>query len=612
MGSINIQVQNSILSSIIPVLKAAGYSIKIYSEYALQYSDEYEVLTASLSRSSINERASTINALLTKEKIDCVLQYEASHQLALFDVMLYRLKNVPVILRQYLISKTDSVVNTAALYQRLQDAGYTGPSEGDDYKKFLSNVRSARRWQLAQDNKDKPPKYTEREKQLRKYHAVKPNVITNDKLIDQLYDEDIRGKAYQTDSKWIGYTPQTLNDEDYDEMVNNFSEMVGVAHMRPEFDRRLLTAESAQQVYGPGYDYEMLDMDNDPNTPGTLRITRQSYRDAAGNTIPRRVVAIGGYKIPNATTGQSERLLKNMMYYSKYPTTAARRETSYSDYLAETQPFISIALAKQAKREKNPIGFDLVTKKVKEYLDSVRFTAPNAGESRYAAVVHNARTADGQAVHNIIQYYRFTIVSYNTLVSRLAQLLAYAVVFPKAKKYLTANTSNTVNAFLDLVETPTGTANKIAWNTLKDLFIHPELERKILRDSNVQEAIEKSIKDLVATDYIVIMRRLINFVIFYMMNCNLGAIVSYLTGRSISAPANVTRNTEVVNFILNNGVRVSLMDAANTSTIENQINLGQAACHVITPIKQDILVEERDIQYIAKEPYYVRSTAPPQ
>ena len=112
---------------------------------------------------------------------------------------------------------------------------------------------------------------TEVGKALRRANARKPAIPTR----ESLYPLTTRFAGNDTSAtvenqNWINYTPQTLPDEQYERMMKNLGEIVGVAHARPQFDPRLLTKESAQEIYGTdGYDYYYDDMDADPLTPAS-------------------------------------------------------------------------------------------------------------------------------------------------------------------------------------------------------------------------------------------------------------------------------------------------------------------------------------------------------
>ena len=128
-------------------------------------------------------------------------------------------------------------------------------------------------------------------------------------------------------------------------MAKDFAEMVGVLQMRPKLDRRLLTIPSAKEVFGRNankYEFSYEDMDNDPNTPATLLITKKAEMDEKGNVIPERLIAAGGYRIPFATAKQTEALMKDQHYYMKNPTSKQRKETKRDAFLYEKSKFADV------------------------------------------------------------------------------------------------------------------------------------------------------------------------------------------------------------------------------------------------------------------------------
>ena len=359
---------------------------------------------------------------------------------------------------------------------------------------------------------------TEVGKALRRANARKPAIPTR----ESLYPLTTRFAGNDTSAtvenqNWINYTPQTLPDEQYERMMKNLGEIVGVAHARPQFDPRLLTKESAQEIYGTdGYDYYYDDMDADPLTPATLRIVRKAYTTPRGVQVPARTVAVGGYRVPDASSANTERLLTQMAYYSDKPTKAARKTTKLSAYKAANPAIFG-------EKKIKITGYKQIIRYLYSMLDAYYRTVglhvnePSAGNPGYIVIgnplAESSSSSSEQILFNVdttgtfapiepLVLYEINAIAFRTIMSNVAMLFGYYYFFPTAATILQSLPANKktpkVNAAIELFTHPDiDISNGLidAYSTSWEiLLLYPKLETSILNDATVQEAIGKAIR----------------------------------------------------------------------------------------------------------------------
>ena len=373
-----------------------------------------------------------------------------------------------------------------------------------DFNEYINEARgySAR---LRRESQPARPPLTDEEKKLRRLHFAKPNVMTKPqykKLLKSFRGVDTSAAVKNTN--WLGAVPQTMKPEVYDDMVNTFGEIVGVAQMRPKFDPRLLHPASAREVFGnEGYTYDLRDMDADVHTPGTLFVTRDAYTDAYGNEIPAKVVAIGGYRLPDATAAQTERIVKDMDYFSMNPTPSARKLVNRKAFMKKYP---------QIYPEKTRhTGFTAVSKFIIDRLAELNITPPTGQHSKFVSL--NKIDADNRPMGRLVVY-RLNPVLWNTLIARAARLFTYYVVVPEIRKHsLPANASLALQALYEVshrgdyntaVKVNIGSNAPVNRYTIENAvisswtkyFIYPALEKAIFRDRQVQDLITQTLNNL--------------------------------------------------------------------------------------------------------------------
>ena len=496
------------------------------------------------------------------------------------------------------ISPQQRIDNAKAARQRLLNdklARFKAAHPDFDQDQLLQRIRevsAANSRYRKQNNLVNRKEYTDEEKLLRKWHSRKPNVMTNPKYKELL--NKYRGTSYNAEhTNWVGRTPQTMDDAEYNQMIQQFAEMVGVAHARPKYDPKLLTKASAREIYGDeGYVYEELDMDDDVNTPATLKITRSAYRDANGDIVPERVIAIGGYKIPDATASQTEQLLKNIDYYGTVDK-AGRKTTKLNDYLHSRDPFKTIHEEKMAK---NRSGFKLISQFIRDWLAAHDISTPAKDNPTFISLENN--------VKEMYFVYKINSVVWNTLMVRMSQLFAYNYVFPLAKVVLGNNVSfdAKIMAFRDLISNETSTD----YENWESKFIFPPLESAILRSKDIQEAIAAVLSDPATTaEFASHISEIVDIVCRYFMNFNFNAIASRVYGSEIKAKVKEISKTAINSLILEGGLMFEFVKNADEAEYINQINAGQIPLFTMTAVQEKTVIDRFHVSYKGASSEYI-------
>ena len=434
---------------------------------------------------------------------------------------------------------------------------------------------------------------TEVERRLAYTRRGKPSVMTNEKylpLLARLQGTDTTAQVLPAHRSWVGKTPQTMNEAEYKDMIDNFADIVGTVGLRPTFDSRLLTEASAREVLGQtGYTYELEDRDADVNTPGTLKITRDAYTDANGRLVPAKVIAYGGYRFPDAKSGQTESLLKKMHYYSEVPFKNARKSIKMKDFQNRYQS----VYGKPASR---PTGLKIVTNYIKDILTNMNVQAPHAA---YPAYVKFTRDTTQALPNGVLAFYELNPVAWNSLVSRVARIYAYYFIFPMCRvpnnnqlqrlfnEYRIKNIGNVLG------ENLSGALQGII-NTWTNALIEPRVESVILSDYDIQDEMARvleGIRSNYGRQNPGIISKIVSFVIGTMFN------VDYRVFTRAGLLQN-GGNSKTATFAANipNGIAFTLATAQEATAIATQ---EEAPILSITPLRNDKLeANYKGVEYI--------------
>ena len=355
-------------------------------------------------------------------------------------------------------------------------------------------LRKARKAQALIRKTSRPKKQLSAdEKTLLEWHRQKPNRMVKPEYISVL--KDMRGVNTSGDIKhknWLGAVPQTLEDAEYNSMAQDFAEMIGVAQMRPRYDKRLLTEPSARAAFGKradDYTYTAEDMDNDPNTPATMIIRDKKH----GN----KIIAAGGYRIPNATPGQTEQLMKDMHYYSENPTAKLRSEKSRNVFMYVDKNDIY----GKSRRVKT---WTKITDFITTVLKRADITAPERKSPSYIVFRHPYKNQEGKLQWHYVTCFVLSPISWNGVIRNIAKLFAYYYIFPIIANGQHPTVSRAVSALVELCAHQTiehqdialdaglpDNANaklrhKMMYGWQNDVFIEPDLEASIMKDPTVR------------------------------------------------------------------------------------------------------------------------------
>ena len=279
-----------------------------------------------------------------------------------------------------------------------------------------------------------------------------PASITNANYFDSLRAGTIRGQSrtampeYLQNAMvpyegWIGRTPQTMSAEERHKAMMAFAALVGVLNVQPKFDARLLSVESAKQIYNDeDYNVVAYDLDDNVLTPGTVIITTKfDTTDFDGNYIPAgQIIAIGGYKLANPSGSASEARMKKMMYYSQNPKRKDRKNVTFKDWMNADEQ------AGLRKPKSAPKGMRIVTEHIRSILETLSYglmpTRMRVGDKyieRPAFMAFASRGSGESENLTIIVCYRVSSIVMNTIISRVAELYFNLLVAPLLYQQLT-------------------------------------------------------------------------------------------------------------------------------------------------------------------------------
>ena len=352
-----------------------------------------------------------------------------------------------------------------------------------------------------------------------------PNAIADPALYQYRNQAHIRGKAYDQPlrfQQWMHKTPQQLTPDDRKEMAYMFAEMNGVLGWMPRYDRRFLTEASAKVALndptGQYYSYDLYDMDDNAFTPGTLIVT---------DNDDGRIVSVGGYLMDDATGGQSEARMKDMMYFNDNPSRVDRKKTPRAAYLA----------SKNLTRTNNA-GKKVVREFIERLLAEEAFSKPirnwNASLNKYVeipvCITLNA-FKDGRST-NIVNY-TLSSVTWNALVAHITQLYCCMYVYPVVKY-----DDFGLVPFVDLYggrtfDTELGNTDQVVVEHWHEWLIDPRVEAHLLKNKYFQKQLKDLINERTTEGESDRVNRLIDIVCAFMMNTDMDLILNAVGVRSV-------------------------------------------------------------------------------
>ena len=258
-----------------------------------------------------------------------------------------------------------------------------------------------------------------------------PAMIPAPNLKDKLLDPSIKGtweggQWYDDrgmDPDLVNKPFSTLTADQRKQKIGAFADLIGTLNMKPEFDARLLTPESAKFVF-PEEDYEisLVDIDHNAYTPAACVIsTRRATKNRVGEEIPAgTIVAINGYRLVEGNTATSTQQLRDMMYYSKYPAPSQQKDNPQRAWVRETFGL---------DKKKATTGLKMIADWVKQMVSGPNIILPSGKVPLIMKL-----TAPNTTI-----YYRFTTTVFNTLMSRVAELIFNHFIAPKVADAVQAN-----------------------------------------------------------------------------------------------------------------------------------------------------------------------------
>ena len=280
--------------------------------------------------------------------------------------------------------------------------------------------------------------YQTNRKALRNVKRRLPASITRPELLGILrdmqgtkYDAASFANKYGIDPARTGRSLSTLSPNDRKDVIARFMELVGVLNVKPVYDPRLLTADSAEEVYNPDdYNIEELDLDSNILTPAAVVVTTKFDRETrGGEVIPAgTVVAVGGYRLVEGSESTSRKRLQDMEYYKAYPTKAERKQVSQKYFNR-----VNYGVGTKSTRE---TGSKFLSEKVRELFAAGGI--PEAGKFTSGA---NIEDRPSWLTTDTSVWLKLATPAYNTLVSRTAELLFNFYIGPDIASKLDVNRS---------------------------------------------------------------------------------------------------------------------------------------------------------------------------
>ena len=402
-----------------------------------------------------------------------------------------------------------------------------------------------------------------------------PASITNAKYLPYLTRDYVAGKDRSqlpdylssaiTHPEWVGKAPQTLDPLERNRALMAFGELLGVLHVVPVFDPRLTSPASAATVFNTkDYTIETYDLDDNVLTPGTVIITTNfDTKDFNDNPIPKgQIVAIGGYKIANPSSGRSMADLQRMVYFQDKPSKRERQDVPFTDWKLTQDAF--------TKSKSKPRGMRLIADLIREMLERAGFSLPTRAKigDKYREMPAFMRLMNTND-NGIYAYYKVSSIVMNTIVSRSAELLFNLFIAPRMYQQLKATnagvTNRTVRDFIlgcdEPIEFSVSTADGVVGTQTLALtepldvldqrwgyglplalmfcwrasYFHPKALGAILAEKVIKTALENAVKDFTQDPGIfLIMGWIVNVVMTYTMNSNIEAYLDDIVGGPVT------------------------------------------------------------------------------
>ena len=465
---------------------------------------------------------------------------------------------------------------------------------GIDEQEYTRRSDLARRLRQIQQRQAHPVQHLDANQKKRRSDRMKyPRIIYNDSYDNLLQNPIIRGNPYPEADKTAQYnnikyrTLNTMGRDNRQQAQKIFGEYVGLLGFQPEFHPQLLTISSAM-VYlndpqAQKYRYAMYDMDDDYRTPGTLWIYRRAHQVRRGNQvvdIPEEIYAVGGYIISKSATAQtSTSMLRNMEYYSTYPTTEQRKLHTKSDFNIDR---------KYIKPKPVSDLLKYISNNITDVLLIAGRRIPSVGEPTYI-VFHDVQTK--QPILNVVS--KISTITWNAIISRITQLFLMYYVYP----------SLPIGTQFDQVRLmlppPIGAESKpYLYNEWKRSVINEYVEKALLNKNNIINHIRQFVENF---DFTGNQHWLPNP---YMgaveqpaiIDCLTSVVVLYFTNN----PLRTINNTAYRNYntFINSNMIFRFCTEDEYATITAQIETGETAEYGLTSKSTEKVYQELHVRIL--------------
>ena len=310
------------------------------------------------------------------------------------------------------------------------------------------------------------PAYLQQERVMKSQARYLPGSITKPELINDL-------NAYQgaavgaqqlanagMDPTLVGYSWTTLPPQVRTQKLAEFAQLIAQLNVKPKYDAKLTTPESAAQVY-PAADYiiQRADFDQNVFTPGSVIImTSHQTTDRHGNVTPAgTIIAVDGWKLEPIKQSGHLRRLKEQMFYGQHPTKASRATIS-----RKLWDRINFGDPQELKPAKQSLSW--FARCIRTELENAGQWIPKTGTRAGVNQVANGPIPAVKEIPAVFElrtqagngpveggYFRASGPVFNTILYRTAELLFNMVIAPEIYARTTGiqpqNLSNAILAF---------------------------------------------------------------------------------------------------------------------------------------------------------------------
>ena len=275
-------------------------------------------------------------------------------------------------------------------------------------------------------------------------YLEKPEYRGDKTYDDPVYDDFVDSRSgLPVFTNWIGRTPQQLNVEERNRAAMLFGEMSGLLGLHPKYDRRFLTAASAKIALndpnGKHYTYEMVDMDRDKRSPGTLIVRRKDNK---------QIIAIDGYLLNDAKESSEVQRLRDMIYFTENPNPGQRKKNPKSEFMRE----------KKLMKTKKSTGLKRVKEYIEDCIKAIYKVTPPKSEYKpaqrkriqtpiyieleidmpsqdvdpvpYSSSSRSLPPSRTTYVRGVINTYSVPLIAWRSIISSVAELFANMYVYP--------------------------------------------------------------------------------------------------------------------------------------------------------------------------------------